>query len=330
MNFLTLDLNLLRVFDKLMAEGSLTRAAEGLAITQPAASHALRRLHDAVGEVLFVRTAFGMKPTPKAEAIWPTVREALSTLQRALAPDAFNPQTDPANFRLAMADATASLLAPELVAMIERQNAVANLRVLPITSRDQRPKLDQSEVDLAVGSFPDTVTAILAAGDQATHRYLPLYDTTYVCVMRRGHPLEPAELTLETYCAAHHMLVSVSGRRYGLVDHTLAAMGLRRRVVLTVNQFFTAGKVLIESNLLTVLPAGFVPATGHQDQLVVRPLPFDLGPMPVVMLWHVRRESDPAHRWLRELVQQAVAASASQPAPAAVQAATAAKGPLVR
>lgn len=86
MNFRTLDLNLLRVFDAVMSEGSLTRAAEVLAITQPAASHALKRLHEAVGEGLFVRNAFGMTPTPKAQALWPQVRSALTALQLALAP----------------------------------------------------------------------------------------------------------------------------------------------------------------------------------------------------------------------------------------------------
>jgi len=92
-NFRTLDLNLLRIFDTVMSEGSLTRAAEVLAITQPAASHALKRLHQAVGEALFVRNAYGMTPTPKAEVLWPQVRAALAGLQQALAPGAFDPRT---------------------------------------------------------------------------------------------------------------------------------------------------------------------------------------------------------------------------------------------
>src|SRR5262252_3360758 len=91
-NFRTLDLNLLRVFDAVMAEGSLTRAAGALAMTQPAASHAVKRLHDALGETLFVRTATGMKPSAKAQALWPTVRTALASLQHAMAPASFDPR----------------------------------------------------------------------------------------------------------------------------------------------------------------------------------------------------------------------------------------------
>src|SRR6201996_2735119 len=111
-NFRTLDLNLLRVFDAVMAEGSLTRAAEQLAMTQPAASHALKRLRSAVGEDLFVRTAFGMRPTARAEALWPQVRGALAQLQGSLAPRSYEPRTDLASFRLAMADSTATMLMP--------------------------------------------------------------------------------------------------------------------------------------------------------------------------------------------------------------------------
>lgn len=309
MNFHTLDLNLLRVFDKLMSEGSLTRAAAALSMTQPAASHALKRLHDAVGEALFVRTAFGMKPTPRAEEVWPQVRGALASLQKALAPDSFDPQTDETSFRVAMADATASTLAPPLVAAIETARALVNLRLMPITRRDPRPMLDQGEVDLAVGHFHDSITAIVASGEYATHRYTRLLDTHYVCVMRRGHPLARATLDLESYCDAHHMLVSITGRPFGLADHTLSALGLKRRVVLTVNQFYTAGCVLLRSDLLSVLPERFIPATGVANQLVMRELPFDLGRVPVDMVWHLRKDLDPPHRWLRALVQQAAETS---------------------
>lgn len=302
MNFRTLDLNLLRIFDAVMAEGSLTHAAEVLAITQPAASHALKRLHDAVGEALFVRNAFGMTPTPKAQALWPQVRAALSALQMALAPGEFDPQTQPVSFRLAMTDASAALLAPALVAVVEREQALCNLRVLPLTTSDPQRLIQQGEVDLALGHFPETVTALLAAGRDATLRHARLYDTRYVCVMRRGHPLAERALTLDAYCEAHHLLTSSTGRPQGYVDQTLTKLGRQRRVVMSVNQHFTAGQVLTQSDLLSVLPLAFLPATGHEAGLLVRELPFDLGTMQVSMLWHMRRDAEPAHRWLRDRV----------------------------
>ncbi len=305
MNFRTLDLNLLRVFDTVMAEGSLTRAAEVLAITQPAASHALKRLHQAVGETLFVRSAFGMKPTDRAEALWPDVRAALAGLRRALAPEEFDPLTQTASFRIAMADATAALLAPPLVREIESGHSRVKLRLLPLATRDPRRLLRDAEADLAIGHFPEAIAALAADGAQARERHLRLYETRYVCVMRRGHPLVGEPLTLDRYCAAQHLLVSFSGRPHGLVDQALAALGRQRDIVLTVNQFFTAGQVVTQSDLLTVLPLSFIAATGTQDQIVTRPLPFELAPVAVQMLWAVRHDADPAHRWLRALVQRA-------------------------
>jgi DNA-binding transcriptional LysR family regulator len=304
-NFRTLDLNLLRVFDSVMAEGSLTRAAGVLAMTQPAASHALKRLHEALGEQLFTRTAIGMKPTLRAQALWPQVRNALTTLQKSLAPGAFDPRSDAVNFRITMADATAALLAPAMVQAIEAAQALVNLRLMPLLTRDPRQLLERGDADLAVGHFPDLIAALVTQGDDATLRHARLYDTRYVCVMRRGHPLARQRLTLDAYCGAHHLLVSFSGRPQGLVDRALADIGRRRRVVLTVNQFFAAGRVVTQSNLLTVLPLMFLEATGTKGDLVTRELPFDPGAVHVEMLWHLRRDNDAAHRWLRSVIDDA-------------------------
>ncbi len=299
-NFRTFDLNLLRVFDRVMAEGSLTRAAAALAMTQPAASHALKRLHRAIGEPLFVRGAFGMRPTARAEALWPQVREALDGLRQALAPETFDPRKGATVFRLAMADATAALLSPPLLSVMQRESAQVSVRILPLTTRDPRRLLLEGEADLAVGHFPVAVAALVSEGAATGLRHAHLYDSRYVCVMRRGHPLAQRPLTLEDYCAAEHLLVSFSGRPQGLMDQALAAFGRRRRIVLTVNQFFTAGRVVTQSDLLTVLPERFVPATGYAAELVTRPLPFEMEPVSVKMLWPLRLDSDPAQRWLRD------------------------------
>lgn len=306
MNFRTLDLNLLRVFDAVMAERNLTRAAEQLAMTQPAVSNALKRLREAVGEELLTRAAFGVKPTPRAESLWPHVRSALAELRDALDPREYDPRRQPHTFRLAMADATAGLLMPALVAALEGQQSLANLRVLPLTTRDPRPLLDHGEADVAVGYFPEVMATLVTQGADAAIAHARLYDSEYVCAMRRGHPLAQSPgLSLDDFCAAHHLLVSFSGRAQGFVDQALTALQRSRRVVLTVNQFFTAGRVVTQSDLLTVLPRRFVPATGYADQLELRPLPLALSPIHVALLWHRRHERDPAHRWLREQVLNA-------------------------
>ncbi|KQW35541.1 LysR family transcriptional regulator [Rhizobacter sp. Root404] len=307
LNFRTLDLNLLRVFDVVMAERNLTRAAERLSITQPAVSNALKRLKESVGEDLLTRAATGVKPTPRAEALWPEVRTALGHLRAALAPGEFNPQTDAASFRIAMADATAALFMPPLVAQIESSEALANVRVLPLATRDPSEMLERGDADLAIGYFPETIAALTSQGSDSPLHHAHLHDSEYVCVMREDHPLAAGELTLDAFCAADHLLVNFAGRPYGLADQALAALNRKRRIVLTVNQYFTAGRVVANSNLLTVLPAYFVEATGYHEHVVTRPLPFDLAGLHVAMVWHQRNDRSSAHQWLRARLLEAAA-----------------------
>jgi len=228
-NFRTLDLNLLRVFDEVMAERNLTRAARNLSITQPAVSNALRRLREVLGDELVRRSGAGVEPTPRALALWPTVRDALRQLQHTLAPGEFDAGVADTTFLLAMADATAAELVPGLVQIAEKEAPAISLRVLPLTTRDPRRMLELEEVDVAVGYFPAVIASLAARGQSGvgvafeTQR---LYLGQYVCVMRRGHPLANAPLTLDDYCAARHLLVSFSGRPYGFIDQTLGALGL--------------------------------------------------------------------------------------------------------
>jgi DNA-binding transcriptional LysR family regulator len=303
MNFRTLDLNLLRVFGAVMVERNVTRAAAQLAMTQPAVSNALRRLREATGDELFATVPGGVLPTAQAEAWWPEVRTALDALREAFDPQAFEPTRDERSFTLAMADATATVLMPALVDAFVRHHAKSDLRVLPLSSRDPRPQLEGGGTDIAVGFFPDVATALAAEGPRAVTVLQPLYDCEYVCVMRRDHPLaaEPT-LTIAAYCAAEHVRVSFAGRPRGFVDEGLARIGRSRRVVLTVNQFATAARVVHESDLLTVLPRSFVPATGLVEGLAVRRAPVPLPRIEVGMLWHRRHERDPAQRWLRQTV----------------------------
>ena len=179
--------------------------------------------------------------------------------------------------------------------------------MLPLTTRDPRRLLEDGAADLAVGFFPETVAQAMVQGESGSLRHSRLYDTRYVCVMRRGHPLAEQALTLDAYCEAHHLLVSFSGRPHGYVDLMLAGLGRQRRIVLTVNQFFTAGRVVTQSDLLTVLPEHFVAATGYRDELATCELPLAMAPVHVAMLWHLRHDADPAHRWLREQLQAAAA-----------------------
>lgn len=316
-NFRTLDLNLLRVFDQVMAERNLTRAARNLSMTQPAVSNALNRLRDALGDRLVSRSGYGVEPTPRALALWPSIADALRQLESSITPGQFVASEANTTFSIALADATAAELMPGLVEIMERDAPGVTVRCQPLTTRDPRRLLDEGQVDIAVGFFPAVLadlTAQAQAGGMAAFDHQRLYEGQYVCVMRKDHPLSRGPLTLKRFVEARHMLVSFSGRPYGFIDEALASLGCSRRVVLTVNQFFTAGRVVATSDLLTVLPRHFIDVTGRADQLVQRDLPFEVPPVHVDALWHRRQGQRGDHAWLRlALAASARKAFAQQP-----------------
>ena len=299
MSFLTLDLNLLRVFDAVMTEQNLTRAAGHLAMTQPAVSNAIKRLRESLDDELLIRTAYGVKPTPRAEALWPAVRSALAGLEAAVTPETFDVSKAQITFRMAMADATAAFWLPSLMRSIESEAPGINVRMVPLTTREPRPLLLRGDIDLAVGFFPG-VAAQLSSDTASPIRHERLFSGHYVCVMRRQHPLADVELTLDNYCAANHLLVSFSGRAHGLVDEALAQLHRERRILLTVNQFFTAGRVVANSDLITVLPRHLVASTGVPEALLYKELPFGMPAVHLDMLWHERDARSPSHKWLRK------------------------------
>jgi DNA-binding transcriptional LysR family regulator len=313
MNFRTLDLNLLRVFDHVMVERHVTRAADKLAMTQPAVSNALRRLREAIGDELFVPGPTGVTPTRRAEAMWPAVREALRLLQAEFEPAAFDPTRDDSEFSVAMADATAAVLMPVVMDQWQRAGVRCRLSVVSLDTRDPRPMLEQGEADLAVGFFPEVAHDLATGDSRGPARLDPLYECAYVAVMRRGHPLDAAgSPDLDAYCNARHLRVDFAGRPRGYVDESLSRLGRSRNVVLTVDHFSTASCVVGHSDLITVLPRSFVQATDIGAALSCRPLPFELPRIDVGLLWHRRHESDEARRWLRESLKRAGAVVAQR------------------
>jgi DNA-binding transcriptional LysR family regulator len=310
MNFQTFDLNLLRIFDAVMTEQNITRAAERLSTTQPAVSNALKRLREAANDDILVRTARGMKPTPRAEEIWPAVRAALASLEGVLSPEHFDISTAKASLRIAMADSTANLLLPQLMERVRKEAPEIDIRMVPLPGRDPRPILLNADADLAVGSFPGIV-AQLREGQQrdVTLHHRRLYSGEPVCIMRKDHPLAGLELTIDRYCDALHLLVSFSGSPSGPADDMLATLGKTRRIALTVNQFSTAFHMVALSDLIAVVPRHLIEASNFAGQLVIKALPFQLPIVYVDMLWHERDTRHPVHKWLRETIMRVPAVS---------------------
>jgi DNA-binding transcriptional LysR family regulator len=284
-----IDLNLLTSLDALLATQSVTRAARELGRTQPAVSHALRRLRELLGDELLVRTPGGMQATPRAQELRPAVRAAIEAAEAVLqeAP-VFEPARAERSFRLAMADQTSFVLLPPLVARLSRE--------APGVRIDQRPATQAAadDVDLTVGVFRD---------QPATMRDEPLFREEFACVIRRGSAAAKGRFDLKRYLALPHLLVAPRGLPGSPLDDALARAGQRRRVVLTVPHFLVAPHVIATTDLVWTAPAGVARAFGDLP-LAVREPPFRVDGFTVAMRWHVRLDRDPGLRWLRGVLRE--------------------------
>lgn len=290
MNYKNLDLNLLHVFNTVMMELNVTRSAERLHMTQPAVSNAIKRLRQLLNDELFVKVPSGVRPTPKATQIWHPIRDALTQIRQTLEPAEFNPAIAALTFTVAMNDFSANLLLPKLIVVLETLAPSINIHTIPSTNINATMLLEQAEIDLAIGVFATTIPQM---------RSHSLLESPFTCVMRQGHALAHQPLTLEKYVQAKHLLVTLTGEATGFIDLLLQEQGLKRRVVLTVNQFVVAPRILANSDLIAVLPTRIAEMGDFTNQLCCLSLPMEISPSVLKMMWHERNNLDPAQMWLR-------------------------------
>lgn len=294
MNIRNLDLNLLRVLDAILAEGNLTRAAQRLALSQPAMSNALSRLREALGDPLFVRTGKGMAPTPRARQLAGPVRQALDLVHNALRPDtAFDYRASTRSFALAVEDYGEVVLLPRLVENLLQAAPGIQLRVRAERGAALREELRTGGVDLVVDYFP--------LRDPEVHNRRLLEDEL-VSLVRRDHPGlgEGAALSLEQYTRLSHVVLDRRAGAGPVVDRMLRAAGLRRHIALRVPHFLSMPLVVQASDLICTLPRRMAQVyAGRFGLRLLRP-PLDLPPVTVYLAWHRSGDADPGQRWMRE------------------------------
>lgn len=295
MSFRTLDLNLLKVFEALMTEGSVTRAANILFMTQPAVSNALARLREALDDPLFVRAGTGVAPTQRAVALWGSLGEALGRVRGALDEQAFDPQQTEAEFSLSMSDYVCGMVMPRLLPHLEHCAPLARLHTVPNTVLEIPDQLDDNRVDCVLGVYVN----------EAQHpdhvRSRALWEVEYACFMRKSHPLACRKrLGTRQFLQARHVDVSLAGKAPTSYDMFLAAQGLSRNLVATVNHYSVAYELLLHSDLVAVLPRELGTQSAHAPFLHAMPLPLKAPPRVVSLFWHQRNDTVPAQHWLRQ------------------------------
>jgi DNA-binding transcriptional LysR family regulator len=288
-----LDIKLLRLLDQLYATRSVTRSAEALGQSQPTVSIWLARLRKELGDPLFVRTADGMLPTPRTDALIGTVREVLAGLQRlAQAGAPFDPATAERRFSICMTDASHITLLPRLLAHVRALAPGVTLQASRIDDHLAQA-LQSGEADLAVGFLP-----WLDAGFyQQT-----LYAQDWICLANAQHPRvldeKPAHWNLDVYQAEAHIGIS-SGTGYQLLESAIASQHLTRQIRLELPGFLGLSAILSTSDLIATLPRHIGETLAAAAGLHVLPCPFGIPGFSVKQYWHARYHQDAACRWLR-------------------------------
>lgn len=291
-NLSAIDLNLLPVFQVLLEERNVTRAAVRLNLTQPAISRNLARLRHLFNDPLFTRTPKGLAPTPRAEALSLHLQQSLQDLSQLIEPATFIPAEATNNFRLATTDYGAQVLLPSVIERMRVEAPQVNLEIIP-WHESLLQQLDQQNIDIATCTVAD-VPAVIHGRAVGSDRF--------VCVVREDHPLIEEGLDLESYASHPHALITMGGTRKGVIDYLLDQQGLKRRIALRVPHFVAALALVAQSDLLLTVPYGLAKSCAAQYRLKILPFPMEQEDFTYSIIWHERHVKDPGHIWLRKLV----------------------------
>ena len=289
------DLSLLMTIDALLQEGNVTLAARRLGLSTPAASHALARIRERLGDPLLVRSGRSMMLTPRAEALRPLVRSLVEEATRVLSPTgSFEPNLLSRTFTIFATDHALLVLGPSVDRLVRAEAPDVTLRFLPSVVDDWIPLRDGT-ADLSIclpGAFPPEF------------RTRPLLRERFVCVVRRDHPRVGRRLTLDTYLALDHLVVAPLGKA-SQVDQVLAERGQQRKIRRVVPYFAAALHLVTTTD--DVLTTSESAARAVAETLAVRVMqpPIPLPSYAVNLLWHPRLDNEPASQWLRDVFVRA-------------------------
>lgn len=289
-----IDLNLLVVFKQLLAERSVSRAAEALGLSQPAVSNALARLRKLLGDELFLRTPAGMEPTPFAEQLAESVTYGLGMIHSALNQrSTFEPAASTRSFVIGMTDIGEIYFLPRLMERLRHDAPGVTVSTVRNTTTNLRDDMETGKVDLAIGLLPQ-----LKAGFFQRR----LFRQRYVCMFRKGHRLDKRKVSLAEFSAAEHLLVISEGTGHGKVDEVLKRSGVERRISLTVPHFVAVGHILQATDMVATVPERFAERMVEPFGLTYVAHPAKLPEVAINVFWHAKFHKAPANQWLRSVV----------------------------
>jgi DNA-binding transcriptional LysR family regulator len=314
MNIAKVDLNLLVYLDVLLREGSVTKAANQLSITQPAMSNGLRRLRDLFKDPLLVRTSDGMTPTKRALELKPIIRDVLSKLETTIQPDTdFSPLQSERTFRIMASDYAESTLLLEVIGRLNKQ--APNITLDLITPSDVTfHDVEQGKVDMAINRFEELPLSF--------HQKVVWYDT-FSCVVNSHNPIVK-NFNLEQYLNNKHIWVSKTGfgvgvgidpnevQKLGWVDAELTKIGKKRNIRVFTRHYHVALQLAKAQNFIATLPSKAANMYKDDPEVEILVPPFDIPPIALKMAWSALLQHDAGHIWLRRLITEVGAELSTQ------------------
>ncbi|MFM0083877.1 LysR family transcriptional regulator [Paraburkholderia sediminicola] len=288
------DLNLLRVFLAIWDLRSLTAAGDRLSLTQPAVSHALRRLRNLFEDPLFVRTPNGMVPTDAAFRLYPPLAQAFAIINNAMQQLAkFDPATAQRVFRVSMSDMSEFYFLPPLIALLDREARGIRIDIANIPVESVSAAMRAGEIDLALGYVPG-----LDAGCVSQTLLLD----EHVCVVRAGHPLRRAKPSREDLSALRYVYASTNATGHRMVEQWLDELNLKRDVVLRLPHFVVAPEIVMNTDLAVIFPKSIARRFNRGKAFRILSLPFALPPIEIQVHSHTQFAADAGIAWLRETI----------------------------
>tara|TARA_R110000744_G_scaffold20039_3_gene52615 strand:+ start:1078 stop:2013 length:936 start_codon:yes stop_codon:yes gene_type:complete len=303
MNLLTFDLNLLRVLDALLQEQSTVKAGARIGLSQPAVSSALGRLRLSLGDPLFLRQGQRIVPTDFARSLELPLRRMFDDLESMLSGAAdFDPAAATNRFKIAGSDFFAEMLMPPLARALFDRAPGMKVHLVNAKPDDYIGTLENDEADMALVTgldLPDWID------------HVPVFKSYFVMIARNGHPkLEQAGVTtgdtvpLDVLCDLSHAFMSPQGRTRGFGDAALARVGRERRVVMSLPVFSGVYNLVAQSDVVALIPSPLASKVADRLNLSIYKLPMLVHPSHISLAWHKRSTSNPAHRWLRDVVME--------------------------
>ena len=295
MNLKDIDLNLLVIFQQLLQERRVSAVAVNLGLTQPTVSNALNRLRQQLGDELFLRTSKGMEPTAYAMQLAEPIGYALSSIQETLNQTTrFDPQTSQRKFIVGMSDIGEIYFLPTLMKLFAQIAPGISLSTIRTTGASLADDMEAGRVDMSVGWLPHLKSGFFQRR---------LFVQQYVCMFRRGHPLDKlSELSRYEFEQADHVVVSAVGTGHATVDASIEKLGIKRKVVLTVPHFVAVGHILSTTDMIATVPERFARYCVDPFDLRYTALPLTLPEICINMFWHSRFHKEPGNQWFRSLI----------------------------